>query len=189
MSLKPPQVAPSTSTFHIQNLPIHSTSSLLTDTTMLSRSTPRLASLLRPTLRAYSSNVPTPATPSSRVDDQPNSSSTTERLNDKITTNDPQPPKNPPNVSASNETPVSMMGIKTGTLQESREEGEKNRVMQAPNRATTWSRSQQPKERAMRGPRFEQTIMELQVSGSSPLKVGIKAGVYGQWRARAEMIY
>ncbi|KAI4138157.1 MAG: hypothetical protein LQ340_008069 [Diploschistes diacapsis] len=55
-----------------------------------------------------------------------------------------------------------MKGIKTGTLQESQEEGKKKRVMQAPNRETTWSRSQMPRERAMSGPRFEQTIMELQ---------------------------
>ena len=131
---------------------------------MLSR-TPRLALLARSSLRTYSvpSNAAKPSTPSSRVDDQPGSSSTTERTSDVVTTNDPQPPKKPTNVSASNETPVSQMGVKSGTLQETQEEGEKNRVMQAPNRATTWSRSQQPRERAMQGPRFEQTIMSLQV--------------------------
>lgn len=43
------------------------------------------------------------------------------------------------------------------------EEGEKKRVMQAPNRATVWSRSQQERSKAMVGPRFEQTIMEEQV--------------------------
>ena len=48
-------------------------------------------------------------------------------------------------------------------LQESVEEGEKKRVMQSPNRSTIWSRSQQPREKAMVGPRFEQTIMEDQV--------------------------
>ena len=36
--------------------------------------------------------------------------------------------------------------------------------MQAPNRENPWSRSQQPRDRAMSGPRFEQTIMEYQVS-------------------------
>ena len=34
--------------------------------------------------------------------------------------------------------------------------------MQAPNRATTWSKSQQPRELAMVGPWFENTIMESQ---------------------------
>jgi NADH dehydrogenase (ubiquinone) Fe-S protein 6 len=34
--------------------------------------------------------------------------------------------------------------------------------MQAPNRATTWASNQQPREQAMVGPRFEQTIMETQ---------------------------
>ncbi|KAG0637207.1 putative NADH-ubiquinone oxidoreductase [Tuber brumale] len=33
---------------------------------------------------------------------------------------------------------------------------------QAPNRATAWSRSQQPRELGMVGPRFENTDMELQ---------------------------
>jgi NADH dehydrogenase (ubiquinone) Fe-S protein 6 len=35
--------------------------------------------------------------------------------------------------------------------------------MQAPNRQGIWSRSQAPREKAMVGPRFEQTIMEDQV--------------------------
>jgi len=47
-------------------------------------------------------------------------------------------------------------------LQESAQEGERQRQMQAPNRATIWSRTQQPRDRAMTGPRFEQTIIELQ---------------------------
>jgi len=51
-------------------------------------------------------------------------------------------------------------------LQELPEEGEKRRVMQAPNRAEVWSRSQQPREKAMVGPRFEQTIMLDQVGFS-----------------------
>lgn len=37
------------------------------------------------------------------------------------------------------------------------------RSLQAPNRATTWAASQKPREEAMTGPRFEQTIMETQV--------------------------
>lgn len=36
-------------------------------------------------------------------------------------------------------------------------------VMQAPNRAAIWSRSQRPRTTAMTGPRFEQTVMENQV--------------------------
>lgn len=49
-------------------------------------------------------------------------------------------------------------------LQESPEDAEERRVMQAPNRATIWSRSQRSRSEAMVGPRFEQTIMEYQVS-------------------------
>lgn len=48
-------------------------------------------------------------------------------------------------------------------LVESVDKAEKLRVMQAPNRATPWSRSQNPRAKAMTGPRFEQTVMELQV--------------------------
>lgn len=36
-------------------------------------------------------------------------------------------------------------------------------IAQAPNRATTWSRSQKPRALAMTGPRFEQTDFSLQV--------------------------
>lgn len=42
------------------------------------------------------------------------------------------------------------------------------RSLQAPNRATTWAASQQPREQAMTGPRFEQTIMETQVCQPLP---------------------
>ena len=83
---------------------------------------------------------------------------------DKVPTNDPKPPKEVPNVSASNALPLSTQGIKSGTLQETVEEGEAQRQTQAPNRKSVWSRSQQPRDKAMSGPRFEQTIMELQVS-------------------------
>jgi hypothetical protein len=48
-------------------------------------------------------------------------------------------------------------------LQESVEEGEARRTMQAPNREGVWSRSQQAREKAMVGPRFEQMIMYDQV--------------------------
>lgn len=55
------------------------------------------------------------------------------------------------------------MGLQDGDLQELPEDAERQRVMQAPNRKGVWSRSQQPRERAMSGPRFEQTLMEFQV--------------------------
>jgi len=66
-------------------------------------------------------------------------------------------------VSSTNAIPVSSEGSFDQSLQESVEDGERRRIMQAPNRETTWSRSQQPRELAMVGPRFEQTIMEDQV--------------------------
>ena len=77
--------------------------------------------------------------------------------------NDPNPPKPKPNVSATNATPADAFGSWDAPLQEEPEVGERNRQLQAPNRANTWAASQQPRERAMTGPRFEQTIMELQV--------------------------
>ncbi|RPB27017.1 NADH:ubiquinone oxidoreductase 18.4kD subunit [Terfezia boudieri ATCC MYA-4762] len=39
---------------------------------------------------------------------------------------------------------------------------ERARTMQAPNRAMTWSATQNPREVAMAGPRFEQTVLEAQ---------------------------
>jgi NADH dehydrogenase (ubiquinone) Fe-S protein 6 len=68
-----------------------------------------------------------------------------------------------PNVSKTNEVPQEVQN-QDGRISESVEKGERFRLMQEPNRATTWSRSQRPREVAMSGPRFEQTIMELQVS-------------------------
>lgn len=82
--------------------------------------------------------------------------------------NDPTPPKQPPNVSKTNEVGVTAFGAHDGRLVESAEEGERQRQLQAPNRATIWSRSQQPRDRAMTGPRFEQTIIELQVRDLVP---------------------
>jgi NADH dehydrogenase (ubiquinone) Fe-S protein 6 len=78
--------------------------------------------------------------------------------------NDPTPRKEPPNVSKTNEVGVTAWGAQDGVLQESAQEGERQRQLQAPNRATIWSRTQQPRDRAMTGPRFEQTIIEYQVS-------------------------
>jgi hypothetical protein len=92
-----------------------------------------------------------------------NSNSTTSRGSDRVSTNDPTPSKDISPVSATNEVPVSKQGIEDGYMVESVEAGEKQRQMQAPNRQATWSRSQQPRHRAMSGPRFEQTIMEYQV--------------------------
>jgi NADH dehydrogenase (ubiquinone) Fe-S protein 6 len=78
--------------------------------------------------------------------------------------NDPQPKKETPNVSKTNELEVSAMGNHDAPLVESAEVAEEARVMQAPNRAGIWSRSQMPREMAMTGPRFEQTIISDQVS-------------------------
>lgn len=86
---------------------------------------------------------------------------------DNVPTNDPNPPKPVQNVSESNETPISPLGLRDSDrpFKELVKDAERQRVMQAPNRAEPWSRSQQPRERAMSGPRFEQTIMEYQVCG------------------------
>ncbi|KAF2090756.1 NADH-ubiquinone oxidoreductase, partial [Saccharata proteae CBS 121410] len=78
---------------------------------------------------------------------------------DEIPANDPNPKKRPQNVSATNAVPTSSEGSFDQVLQESVEKAEELRTMQAPNRKGIWSRSQQPRERAMVGPRFEQTIM------------------------------
>ena len=90
---------------------------------------------------------------------------TRERNTDGIPTNDPSPPEPVQNVSDSNAIPISPQGMRDSSLplQEMPEDSERQRVMQAPNRKEPWSRSQQPRERAMSGPRFEQTIMEYQV--------------------------
>jgi NADH dehydrogenase (ubiquinone) Fe-S protein 6 len=75
---------------------------------------------------------------------------------------DPNKPKEVPNVSKTNELPIES-AHKDEALQEIIEDGENKRIMQAPNRATVWSRSQNPRANAMSGPRFEQTIMDYQV--------------------------
>ena len=77
--------------------------------------------------------------------------------------NDPKTPATTQNVSATNATPTSPMGSHDSPLVETVEEAEKMRTMQAPNRTGIWSRSQRPREQAMVGPRFEQTIMADQV--------------------------
>lgn len=70
--------------------------------------------------------------------------------------------KRTPNVSKTNETAVTSFGQMDSRLQESAVDAEKKRTLQAPNRPGVWSRSQMPRELAMSGPRFEQTIMEDQ---------------------------
>jgi NADH dehydrogenase (ubiquinone) Fe-S protein 6 len=85
--------------------------------------------------------------------------------NDKQEINDPNPPKDVPNVSKSNELPIETPH-RDARIQESMEDAEKLRVQQAPNRTGVWSRSQNPRAQAMTGPRFEQTIMEYQVCAS-----------------------
>jgi hypothetical protein len=77
--------------------------------------------------------------------------------------NDPAPKSDASPISATNAVPVDSMGSFDGRLVETPEEGERARQLQAPNRATTWAKSQQPREKAMTGPRFEQTIIEVQV--------------------------
>jgi NADH dehydrogenase (ubiquinone) Fe-S protein 6 len=80
--------------------------------------------------------------------------------------NDPNKPKEVPNVSKSNELPTATLNKEVHAMQENVEIAEKLRVTQAPNRLGVWSRSQSPRSKAMTGPRFEQTIMDLQVSYS-----------------------
>lgn len=77
--------------------------------------------------------------------------------------NDPTPNAPKANVSATNATPVDSVGAWDAPLREEPESGERTRHLQAPNRANTWAPSQAPREKAMTGPRFEQTMMEYQV--------------------------
>jgi len=79
-----------------------------------------------------------------------------------VPANDPKDRPTPPNVSATNAVPTSSEGSFDQVLVESVEEAEVKRQMQAPNRKGIWTRSQQPRARAMVGPRFEQTILEDQ---------------------------
>lgn len=60
------------------------------------------------------------------------------------------------------------------------EKGEEIRTMQAPDRKGTWSRSQQPREKAMVGPRFEQMIMADQV-GLDVSAALFSMKVFGSW--------
>lgn len=80
-----------------------------------------------------------------------------------VPANERNPKPAPQNVSATNALKTSSIGADDGYLQEHPAEAEKMRQMQAPNRAGVWARSQNPRELAMAGPRFEQTIMADQV--------------------------
>lgn len=114
--------------------------------------------------------------------------STSDKTSDRVPTNDPSPPKPVQNVSESNAVPISPQGLRDSDrpLQEMPEDSERQRVMQAPNRKEAWSRSQQPRERAMSGPRFEQTIMEYQVrdpwAAETPFRS--RSVVSGDWLTR-----
>ncbi|KAJ5948022.1 Zinc finger CHCC-type [Penicillium verhagenii] len=93
-------------------------------------------------------------------------SSTVPRLHEnRMQPNDPSPPAPKPKVSPLNapEAPiVELHEMRAHDFRENPALGEQIRSVQAPNRATTWAASQQPREKAMVGPRFEQTIMETQ---------------------------
>ena len=80
-----------------------------------------------------------------------------------VPANDPVARKEVPTVSETNAMPTSSEGSFDKVLQESPAQAEKLRKQQAPNREGIWSRSQQPREVAMSGPRFEQSIIEDQM--------------------------
>ncbi|OAL43375.1 NADH-ubiquinone oxidoreductase [Pyrenochaeta sp. DS3sAY3a] len=86
----------------------------------------------------------------------------TPTTSDHVPANDPVQRDAKQTVSETNAVPTSSKGSFDKTLQESVAKAEELRTTQAPNRAGIWSRSQQPREVAMRGPRFEQTIIEDQ---------------------------
>ena len=104
----------------------------------------------------------------SRLLSTPRLYSTPCRTSDGIPVNVSDEPTPTKNVSESNALPISAQGIRDAPIQEYPDEGERQRQMQAPNRAGIWSRSQRPRNEAMSGPRFEQTIMGLQVSCRTP---------------------
>lgn len=79
-----------------------------------------------------------------------------------INTTDNATGKDVQNVSGSNVLPMENP-VGDVAISESKERAEELRTSQAPNRKSVWSRSQSPRELAMAGPRFEQTIMEFQV--------------------------
>jgi NADH dehydrogenase (ubiquinone) Fe-S protein 6 len=96
-------------------------------------------------------------------------------MNDKHELSDPAPPKNAPSVLKTIELPVETH-TRDQSLQEYVDEAERFGMMQAPNRATIWSRSQNPRPKAMSGPRFEQTIIKHQVRMSSWAPIYLTTG-------------
>jgi len=90
-------------------------------------------------------------------------STTTTTTSQSSPANDPVERAPVPNVSETNATPTSSEGSFDKTLQEDVHDAERMRTQQAPNYKGIWSRSQQPREVAMSGPRFEQSIIEDQV--------------------------
>lgn len=115
-----------------------------------SRRLTTLASFRPLAVRAYSSTVP--------------------RLSEnRMPANDPNPPAVKPNVSETNVGLTDRHVVWDGLMEEDPVKAERIRSLQAPNRATTWAASQQPREQAMVGPRFEQTIMETQVGFLVPI--------------------
>jgi NADH dehydrogenase (ubiquinone) Fe-S protein 6 len=96
----------------------------------------------------------------------------TKTTSNQVPANDPVERDAKPNVSETNAVPTSSEGAFDKVLQEDVATGEKLRTMQAPNYKGIWSRSQQPREIAMSGPRFEQSIMEDQVRGEEIERLG-----------------
>ncbi|OWP02966.1 hypothetical protein B2J93_3546 [Marssonina coronariae] len=74
------------------------------------------------------------------------------------------------NVFKTNELPMETPHRET-RLQENAADAEKFRAQQAPNRSAVWSRSQNPRAKAMSGPRFEQTIMGMQPAPQAAIEL------------------
>jgi NADH dehydrogenase (ubiquinone) Fe-S protein 6 len=87
----------------------------------------------------------------------------TSTTSNQVPANDPVERDAKPNVSETNVLPTSSEGSFDKVLQEDVADAERMRSEQAPNYKGIWSRSQQPREIAMSGPRFEQSIIEDQV--------------------------
>ncbi|KAH3912518.1 hypothetical protein HBI56_206120 [Parastagonospora nodorum] len=83
----------------------------------------------------------------------------TKTTSNQVPANDPVERTAKPNVSETNVTPTSSEGSFDKALQEDVADAEAMRKTQAPNFKGIWSRSQQPREIAMSGPRFEQSII------------------------------
>jgi NADH dehydrogenase (ubiquinone) Fe-S protein 6 len=109
----------------------------------------------------------------------------TSTTSNQVPANDPVKRDAKPNVSETNAVPLSSEGSFDKVLQEDVADGEKMRTMQAPNFKGTWSNSQQLREVAMSGPRFEQSIMEDQVRQCTFwLELGIKLWAWEAFRGR-----